>query len=235
MTNVSISSSGGLKVPVDGPLVLDATEHLDAILRTPAQFGGTDTLVQIYPRLTDDSLKYIWEARKVRLDLDDFLLNLEFHYAAIAHPELGGVWPSLRRGIILDEIFVDCPPVTSIKTLINGQRFAFTVTDGVEQRLSFEEFADYFQMTVGDHLRRTAAIKISRLQRALDLVKQTKPIIYDIGVSDGEQCGRRDVVAYTEDQVRSYARQNKLHLLEMHAYDAVFKSGEFRRGEPHGA
>lgn len=229
MTHVSITPEGRLGVPDSGPLDLLTPAALEALQKTPAVFGGDNTLVQVFPRLTEDSRRFIWESRKTNDRLNSFLLDLEFHYASISNPELGGVWPTLRRGDILDEIFVDCPPLASLKTLINGQRFAFTFSDGMRYRLSFREFEDYYQMTVADHLRRTAAVKISRLQRALDLVSSNTPSIYDIGVYDGDNCGRRDVVAYNEDQIKRYANSNKLHLLEMHSYDAEFKDGRFVR------
>lgn len=196
--------------PID---VVASRELVEAIQKLPIHSTdpGELTVQVMFRNLTPGSVASIRAYKDVNVDFEVYLDQLEDDYAAVAHPDTG-VWDDDLFGAdnVLDSVFVDCPPVARIITLLDGRRMVVYRDASGIRYMTFVEFEDHTGTTVRSFLQRTAVVKVKRLQKALEIVNQDKPKKFDVAVCDANGAMKTEqMLAYTKDQITSYLNEHK--------------------------
>ena len=210
------------------PAVVQQVKDLPLVASTKGQLS----FVSVFYRLSPRARRSFFAA----MDMDDALRDIydlaKFHFATVAHPDTGR-WPVFERTDIVEEFHVDCLPVVSVFATVDGRRYCVAAGRNNQTRvLSYLEFEHQHGISVFEHLKRTAQLRIRRLKRAITLSRNKNPMLFRAQcVDEAMQVLTKDVVAYSAEGVKDYFRTNHLDVLGMEALPVEFKEGQYRERE----
>lgn len=152
--------------------------------------------------LCEDSRQQFREICELEPDLANTLAELQFHYAAFAHPDTGA-WPKIEPEDILEYVTLENPMMRGVITCLNGQRFIH-IADTAEPFMTLVEFRDFIGMEVVDFLKQEARTQQRRYELAVAACSPTAPTLYELCVLTPTGMEMREALAYSDKQARRY-------------------------------
>ena len=204
MKTLSLTNTGKLTTSGAGQITtIFTTELADALLNLPP--FGTESIQSYLSQLTTKSRQSL-----DRLINIDATLGKKREVLVARHPILFSTPSTLRvKGEdILEELFVDCPPIGMLIFTVHGERLIAPRLDDWSTLYTFDEFYTKFNRSVEEHLELTAGNKVKLLKRAIELSAIKAPQTYEVSFATSDNIlPTRTVLAYSREQIDLYARR----------------------------
>lgn len=213
-----IDADGNVNFAGPGPHDLPHGPAAEAIFRLPAVAAdGEISIHKVVTSLTPAALAKLEAEIAADVDLAAFYAQLKSNFAVFSEKAVDGAWPDIPQNELVETVFVECNPISHMvfSTYLGPM---LRLTDG--RLLTHAEFQLRYGKTARAHISMMARDRISRLNRALDLLEKTDPYIATMQVVTKDGVTTLRIWAYDNLQAKVYAKNQNCTILDLEPSDA---------------